>query len=763
MTIVSTNVQLNSNNQINFGQLDDVLSSLNVSNPNVGQIRLAQVIAADPVNNYVQIYVISDKKNTTVSYPGFMVSSDGFSGMWYGLKKGDLVYCGIGPGNIYYITDKIGNPNNDQQNLTLADNNSVSGIYEQSSGMQDLKPGSFLLKSGTVKVQLDENDSLFLGDIGYGFMHFDLESNLKYNNATSLVSNQFYNFTTGSSNISGLILRDKRETINSDDYNDPTLYLQWYSNLSNVNFDPSLIIAEQTKAELKRNPPLLENREIIYEFPEDYNIESDTKESVKQNANTSVSKKNPLTSRRVRKEDTLSLSLVSPNYLYEKIIGTVADINGKIVDLNRNVLPIGTQDGLASLDGTSESYFKVRNLHRKGLSFHWEQNSRKDNTNLNIENGEGDNYATNNDATLKRNRSKFFFDLDKEGQFKLNIPASSEIGNVGLLSRYDNYTTINPTKIDNNTDYDYFKKNIESNDVLLDQYGYGVVELKGNDKLLPKDRITKSPIKLGTAFHDISKTCVYPIEPNDTIEQYRSGILFGPDNVITDGNKTTRPILKNTKNSIVSTELNIDGYKANAGGRSGTIVFDGMINCSIGANTADRQSAWFDYQGGIVERIGSDKNGISKATQTDGDVYYQIGGDPGFRLTDGSIIDKDPDPRFTNDTTIVKPSSNKTNRFELRVIQGNGQYCRILIDNDGIIVSSPKNIEFRTDEDLLFYAGGNVRINGEAIYFHKDEAQNISTPIHRQVRNYDKVYEKDASGDGYALLKPYLGSQTVLG
>ena len=47
------------------------------------------------------------------------------------------------------------------------------------------------------------------------------------------------------------------------------------------------------------------------------------------------------------------------------------------------------------------------------------------------------------DADYGRQRSRFFIDIDKEGQFKLNVPASSEKGNVPILTRYENYSTIN--------------------------------------------------------------------------------------------------------------------------------------------------------------------------------------------------------------------------------------------------------------------------------------------------------------------------------
>ena len=190
-----------------------------------------------------------------------------------------------------------------------------------------------------------------------------------------------------------------------------------------------------------------------------------------------------------------------------------------------------------------------------------------------------------------------------------------------------------------------------------------------------------------------------------------------------------------------------------------------MLNISIGANTADKQSLWLDLQGGVVQRIGCDKNGISSATQTDGDFYLQIGGDPGFRAIDGSISSKDPDPRFgpalPGNSAIVTPNANKTNVFEIRVLQGNGQYCRISIDNKGVLISSPKNIELRADESIILNAGGDIRLNAEDIKQHVDDIVNDqATPLHRQTRDTSKVYEPDQGG-GILITKPSPGSKTT--
>jgi len=762
-----------------FSGIIDKLTHSAAGNSNVGQLRLALVENVDYRKGTVTLFIISDKnRNTVVAYPGFMTGQDGESGLWYGLKKGDLLLCGIGPGNTYYVFNKIGNTSTALQTGSLSDSDVASAILGTYSPTisKDLSINSFLLKSGNVKLKLSDISGAFLGTLGYGSINFDInESADKRYNYTSLISNQFYNITNSGYSINGVISRNKSTNENGDSnsYKDPKIYNDWYKDLKQIGFDNSLMISEQTKGTSKRNPALIEKRNITYEFSDDFFIESDTLEARKQEDVTGKGAKtqinDPLTSRRIRKDDTLSLSLISPNYLIEKIEGTVVDINGNVLDLNRNVLPVGYLSLKTTLAGGTLEDLKA--LYRRSVAYHWELNARKDpfDINMKVETGEGVDYDKTDDS-YKKDRSRFFFDVDKEGQFKLNIPASSEIGNVGLLTRYENYTTINPQKKDGENNYDYFIKNDDAKvDVLLEEIGKGTVSLTGNVDLIAKDRITKNQIKIGTLFHDISKTCVYPI---DTADKNRSGILTKPDENITDSNQTQRFILKNTAvDSIVSKELRVDraasDKQANAGGRSGTIGIEGMLNVSVGANTADKQSLWVDFQGGIVQRIGCDKNGISSATQTDGDMYIQIGGDPGFRNTDGSISDQDPDPRFgkslPGNENIVVPSSNKTNVFEIRVIQGNGQYCRIRVDNFGVIISSPKNIELRSDESIILTAGGDIRLNPESsLKFYGDDVTDLlATPLHRQSRKFEDVYTPDPGG-GRELIRPYIGSQDVL-
>ena len=603
--------------------------------------------------------------------------------------------------------------------------------------------GGFLIKCDKdIQFKLYPEEGAFLGSRGHSSIFFDTTSkNNSIGGSATLETNQNYCFTLAGYSMDGVLLRDTRisDTNASNDPDiDERLVSQWYKNLSPISFDPTLKMREETQNGGVRNPNFIEKREIVYEFADytfDNPIQSDEKEGIKQDLKSTKKLVDKTNARRIRGGDVFSLSLVSPNYLIEKIAGTAADVYGNLLDLNRTILPIGDEEGFVSLQGSVESYNQVRDLHRKTIAFHWELNARKDPAELKIESGSGNEYALI-DGIYKRNRSRMFLDIDKEGQFKLNVPSSSEKGNVSVLARYENETTINPYKEGSNIDYDYFNRSADNKiDILLDAFGNGVVDLTGNDKALPKDRTTGTTMKVGTAFHDISATCVVPL-PTDN-PQNPKGILSGPDTNIEDVDKSVRYVLQHTgEGSVVTKEIKIDGPDANAGGRSGTAVFDGMINLSVGANTVDRQSMWFDTAGGIISRLGADLNGISMATQTDGDVYLQIGGQ-----TLGPDTGDDPDKRFKDS---IVDTGNTTKRFEIRVMEGNGpSFTRILIDNLGVLICSPKSIELRAEEDLILTSGGNILMNTEKIIPYSHTITDDNVRLTRQSRKFEDVYSAD--------------------
>ena len=483
----------------------------------------------------------------------------------------------------------------------------------------DLTSGTYILQNETTSIQINK----------IGIILGENNNALNLDTKRDTVSNTFdnnYIFTEAGRDIDGVIFRDilpnskyassLRET--SIDFNDTMKVIAW---------DPVAKESWSNIGSSVRNPSRNEKREVIYEFARSFNIQDNQSEfnSYKDQKNINVS---DIFNRRESRADALSLSLVAPNYLMETIKGTVVDIYGNILDINRSIIPLGKIDKLSikniktNLDEHAplgNVFANMKALERREIAYHFELNAKKDSIGApNI--SDRSNYA--------RLRSRFFFDIDKEGMLKLNIPASSEKGNIPLLTRYENYSTTNPNSDTNDPNDLTFNQN--SQDIMIESFiGDNAVisiidELDGNTA--PLDRFSdkngnQSYIKHGTAYHNIANTLSAYNKANFQNNNF---------NIIKEGIPTTflgRGMIAD-KTNIVNTKIIASGDNANAGGRSASLNFDGSIDLNVGANTIDRHSLWADFQGAIMVNVGRDitPNNISAALHFDGEVLIQSGG-----------------------------------------------------------------------------------------------------------------------------------------
>jgi hypothetical protein len=536
-------------------------------------------------------------------------------------------------------------------------------------------------------------------DLKIGSDNKKIHINTKLNLFTSNFDSENH-FTQGSIKIDGVIKRDlnfntnfsQSSKLESDDYD------QQFKVISLDPFSsPNNIVTSSRK-----NPPFVEQREIIYEFQKSSDVQDDLFESSLYGTSPTKKPIYDFPNRRLSRADTLSLSLVAPNFLMETVKGTVVDIFGNILDLNRTPLPIG--QGSQTLrsdksDDKTKSFISIKELERKSLAYHFEINTRKDLTSLN---GQLSLPNINSNSDYARSRSRFFFDIDKEGQFKLNVPASSEKGNIPLLTRYENYSTFGTEDNNNPNKLIYREDNL---DIFLDSFAASPTIFEGdspkqnsnvkgsisvkNDSAesSPVDRIVNTPIKHGTAHHDILKTC-YAHQTLDFLN-YQTDDL--PEQTV---NISLIPNLQN----VVSDTIQI-GQNANAGGRSGQINFDGSLELNIGANTVDRQSLWLDTAGGIVANIGRDKKNMSAAISMNGDLFLQVGG-----------IGVSGDSRF-----VTQNNGQIGAVVDLRVFT-DGLYAHLIrLDRNGISIMTPGNMNIHAKGKLRLTSGSDVEIEGESV------------------------------------------------
>jgi hypothetical protein len=217
----------------------------------------------------------------------------------------------------------------------------------------------------------------------------------------------------------------------------------------------------------------------------------------------------------------------------------------------------------------------------------------------------------------------------------------------------------------------------------------GSIQLKdGNADGAPIDRITKSHIKHGTVYHDLLQTCYS--HQNNAFINYQAGTS---QNITVDISQI--PVLTN----IVSKTINVSGNNANAGGRSGSINFDGSIEMNIGANTVDRQSIWLDTAGGIVANIGRDLQKRSAAVSMNGDVFIQIGG---FGVV--------------GDTRFIKENNGSVGAvLDLRVFTDGGYVHMVRCDKNGVTIMTPGNMALHAKGNMKLSSDANIEIDCETL------------------------------------------------
>ena len=535
------------------------------------------------------------------------------------------------------------------------------------------------------------NNDIYLGS---------LDNKIHINTDYNLLSTNFqdeHHFTQASRKINGLIKRERRDKTEYTQYdlNSRLTNDDYDSKYKVISLDPTIAVNPSVSGGAK-NPPFVESREIVYEFQDSANVKDDISEAALYK-DTSASVFYGFTNRRKSKADTLSLSLAYPNYLIETVKGTVVDIFGNILDLNRFPLPVGKDQNTLSKDLSTDKYksfLKIKQLERKSIAFHFELNARKDFTKQSSQNSNiSDLFGYDTkfpESDYGRLRSRFFIDIDKEGQFKLNVPASSEAGNVPVLTRYENFTNLSPED-NNNPNKIIYRDDLL--DILHDSFASPILDLgedsnagnfkeepgsitikEGDSVIALQDRRYENVhIKHGMAYHDILSTCY--------AHQKSSFLDYTQDKTLNPNLFENIPLLKNiVKDTIVIGE--------NAGGRSGSLNFDGSLELNIGANSSDRQSLWLDTAGGMVANIGRDLNSRSAAVSMNGDVFIQVGG-----------------RGVVGDSRFVKQQNGQIGAvLDLRVFNDGLNVTMIRIDNAGVTIMTPGNLNIHARDEIKMSA-----------------------------------------------------------
>jgi len=462
---------------------------------------------------------------------------------------------------------------------------------------QNMKPGEICVKgpSGSRLDLFRKGNISFSANIGKKSSNLELSTVSK--GLFTRVNNTF-KFTEAGRSVEGVIRRnvargEREQETNTFNFLDGEAYDRI---LRTIGRSPKSGISYRTttlSAPLIRNPSLVEKRSIVYEYAESYNVTNLENEA---SAMESGDKNQPgkgfknitrnRSARQERRTDVLNLNLNNYNHLIEKVEGTLVDIYGNVLDINRNIIPVPNADSIKT-GNASAAKSGLNNIYaylRRSVKMHYEINSRKKlSGNEPSKSSTGDNNG--------KDFSRFSIDIDGEGLTKINIPASSETGNIPVLGRYVN------TRDDENPSSGTYRDSGKV-DVKMLPFSKGGPTISNSTYKPPVDG--SGTITAGTAHHDLTTTA---------------------SSIFSKG--------KHGSGEVMTTSLNnsIEGGGANAGGRSLNVNLDGSAEISIGADSVDNKSLVMDLAGGLISHFGRNKQGRSITHQSDGDVIMQIGDD----------------------------------------------------------------------------------------------------------------------------------------
>lgn len=553
-----------------------------------------------------------------------------------------------------------------------------------------------LTESGDVKISNLKNDSIFLSD-AHQSLSFSSQQHYNINDSGYTIEGRVKRFhpsyLPGQATAAGitpvfvdLISDPEADSFTIDIARDPS------QKSSSMNRDRGV-------AKVMRNPSFAEKREAILEFADSFFVRDIQTESGLVNEFPKTLKemngflpirrgygKDEQTFDNLRHSSRTNVLKLDSNVIIERIQGTLVDIFGNVLDLNYNKLnmPKISETGKNSIEA-------AHSLLNRSVAYHFQVNSRNIITDTSTGSG------------------KFTFDIDKEGQFKLNIPRSSSSGTIPTISSFTKNDTSIESRIDvNNTQLS--KSNIST-------HSGGNAGTAFHDMTLVGDRMIRHTIK-----------SLNPIREHSNTSSIQSkGDTPNIEFLITD----TTPISKiPSYTTTVSVQagpppITSEITSKNSGGRSGLMNLEGSLEMSIGKDDADGKSLTLDTAGSLIGWLGIDSKKRSAVVNADGEMLLNIG---------NYIVDKDNKPVFNQGllsirVNLVDEQDPKITLQPEKVGDNKATSDHIIyFGPKGIIISSGNGtpIVIRSSGDLSLEAAGTLDMKAKEIRMDSGYLRRVS-------------------------------------
>lgn len=534
-----------------------------------------------------------------------------------------------------------------------------------------------LRQSGDIKISNLKNDGLFLSDS---------------NRSLILNSLQYYNINDSGFTVEGRVKRFHPSYLPG---NDP-VFVDLLNDPEADTFTVD-VCRDQTQKALPmnrvrgpvnviRNPPFAEKRELILEFADSFFVRDANAESelasefpkTIQEMDRSIARRrgygnNEQTFDNLRHSSRTNVLKLDSNVIVERVQGTLVDIFGNVLDLNYNKLnmPRLLEKGKAAVG-------EAHALLNRSVAYHFQINSR-------------------NIITEPSGSNKFTLDIDKEGQFKLNVPRSSTSGTIPTISTF----TTTDTNINGRIDIG----NVQLSKSAIAAPTGGNAGTAFHDMTLAGDRLIRHSIK---SFNLIR-------EHSNTTGIQENGDTPNIEYVINDKIKSdSSPVYTTT----LSVQPNAPAISSNidpnfAGGRSGQMNFEGSLEISLGKDDGDEKSLLLDSAGSLVSWLGLDSHGRSAIVNTDGSVLINIG-DYVIDINGAQVFNQG---ELTIRVNLVDEKANGA--LEPGKVADNKKTSDHIfhLGPKGVVVATGNGtpLVLRSSGDILLEAAGTIDIKGKDI------------------------------------------------